>query len=180
MKEFTKLRPHKRGEMDKPELFFEQCVVGVPQYGSRLRCWFFKFELKQFQQELEIPIQHMTLAIQELKGNANLKIVLGYVLILGNHLNAGTAQGSAEGFNIESLDLLEETKDPSNSISLFQFLCQTVRKNHPGAIKLADEFPYVLESSKHSLGSADHSMENLRTNLKSICSPLLIVIMILL
>ena len=41
----------------------------------------------------------------------SLKHVLETVLAVGNHMNGGTEQGQADGFKLEILNSLKETRD---------------------------------------------------------------------
>jgi hypothetical protein len=51
---------------------------------------------------------------------------LGLVLAVGNYMNGGTARGQADGFTMEALDTLANTKDLSNSISLLDHISSYV------------------------------------------------------
>nr|KAJ0205036.1 hypothetical protein LSAT_V11C500248300 [Lactuca sativa] len=63
-------------------------------------------------------------ANKEIKESTKLAKIMQIILMLGNKLNAGIAQGSAEGFKLGSLERLGYTWARDKNITLLHFLCK--------------------------------------------------------
>lgn len=74
------------------------------------------------QQSLQI-LEH---ACKELRNSALFFKLLEAVLKAGNRMNAGTARGNAQAFNLASLNKLSDVKSTDGSTTLLHFIVETV------------------------------------------------------
>ncbi|GAA5951520.1 hypothetical protein JCM21900_001590 [Sporobolomyces salmonicolor] len=92
-------------------------------------------------------------AADELKRSAKFKRLLQTVLAIGNALNASTFRGEAEGFSLDSLLKLKETKAASASPAtptLLHYLARVAHRCDPSLITFLDEAPHVDAASRVS------------------------------
>eukprot|EP00928_Gymnodinium_smaydae_P041607 TRINITY_DN28138_c0_g1_i3.p1 TRINITY_DN28138_c0_g1~~TRINITY_DN28138_c0_g1_i3.p1 ORF type:complete len:1346 (-),score=177.93 TRINITY_DN28138_c0_g1_i3:86-3526(-) len=85
-------------------------VSNVPTFRARLDCWMFvrtygeqRLQCMQFLRQFD--------AIISCFRTKSLQSLLGVVLAVGNYLNAGTARGQADGFQLDALVKIAELKD---------------------------------------------------------------------
>jgi len=65
------------------------------------------------------------LAYRDLQSSKTFLKVLGMILAVGNVLNASTAKGQADGFDLPVLGKVASVKD-NNGKSLLQYICQKI------------------------------------------------------
>ncbi|KAL6759201.1 formin homology 2 domain-containing protein [Haematococcus lacustris] len=92
------------------ERFFAQVSLQVPRLAQRLTSLAFMASLPSSVQELQALTQLVIQPCQQLRDSAAFTQLLRQVLIIGNHLNMGTAKGAALGFKLESLLRLADIK----------------------------------------------------------------------
>jgi hypothetical protein len=64
----------------------------------------------------------------EIKSSELFKKLLCHVLSIGNILNAGTAKGQADGFNLDILSKLSSIKDNTNQKNLVSYIGAIMKK----------------------------------------------------
>jgi len=90
-------------------------------------------------------------ATLELKRSTRLRAILQVVLRLGNRLNAATFRGGAQGFQMEALVKLKETRTAqSNSMcpTLLHYLAKVLRRSDPNLVQFQEELPHLEEASR--------------------------------
>jgi Formin Homology 2 Domain len=67
--------------------------------------------------EIQEPLATVRKAIKEVGTSAAFRTILGTVVALGNRMNGGNKQrGQADGFDLECLPKLGDTKDKNNKV----------------------------------------------------------------
>ena len=62
------------------------------------------------------------------------------ILAVGNYLNGSTSRGQADGFNLETLRKISDTKaTASTKMTLFDFVVGEIREKHMSAVALPEE-----------------------------------------
>jgi hypothetical protein len=125
----------------------------IPQLAARIECWRFS---QIFQDEFITvvrPLARLETACQEIRESKLLKHFFTYILVVGNHLNGGTARGRADGFDIESLGKLFRIKDADGTGSLMDYLLNFMMKKFGEDVvaNLRAELSTLTESKNSSL-----------------------------
>lgn len=84
-------------------------------------------------------LQELESGLLCLKSSQLFKRVLGLVLQLGNHLNAGTAKGNAKSFKLDVLTKLEGTKSTDQKMSLLDYLVNYIAETCPEVLDFTRE-----------------------------------------
>ncbi|KAF3329101.1 formin-like protein 16 [Carex littledalei] len=108
------------------ESFLFDLLRSVPNAFERVEAMLFRstygHEVANVRQSLQV-LQH---ACKELRGSALFFKLLEAVLKAGNRMNAGTARGNAQAFNLASLNKLSDVKSTDGSTTLLHFIVETV------------------------------------------------------
>lgn len=75
------------------------------------------------------PVQHIHDALVEVINNEALEIVLLYILDAGNFINAGSFNGNAQGFYIDTLSKLRDVK--TNDETFLHVLVDDILRQQP-------------------------------------------------
>lgn len=79
----------------------------------------------------------------------------------------GTAHGQADAFSLDALTRLDDTKDLTNKLTLFQYVVElAVKKNSP-ALGLFDSMPSVHDAMFVNLQTVQRTVDQLGGELKS-------------
>jgi len=129
------------------EKFF-RTIGEISGIRFRIDAFLFKVRFDKAMGELESTVNVLKMAQSTLRSSTNFKIVLEYVLALGNYLNHSNKKGGAYGIQLSSLDKLKGMKSADQKSNLLEFLVITLRKNQPDARKFVDEFGVLQEASR--------------------------------
>lgn len=114
----TNLPPEK---LDKPERFALE-IVTIPRVKDILTCWLYLQDFSETTSPLTKNFLSIIDSCQIARSSSGLRKVLGTILAVGNYLNGGSARGQADGFNLEALETLGNTKDVNNTMSLLDYI----------------------------------------------------------
>eukprot|EP00761_Pharyngomonas_kirbyi_P005649 gb/GECH01005654.1/.p1 GENE.gb/GECH01005654.1/~~gb/GECH01005654.1/.p1 ORF type:complete len:512 (+),score=157.87 gb/GECH01005654.1/:1-1536(+) len=148
-------------KLQKPEQFV-QMISEIPQFIARIRCWRFRIIIDELVNSVRKPMMNVIEASKQVKNSESLKIVLQYVLSIGNFMN----DESATAFNIENLNRLETLRDRTNRVSLLQYLCDVLYKAHPEVASLPSELAKSSIAGKQGLHVAENSIRSLNLEFK--------------
>jgi hypothetical protein len=99
----------------------------------------FKLSFNDRVKEVRPCLKVLRKAIDEVRNSKFLRDLLGVVLAIGNYMNGGTKRGQADGFKLDFIPKLMDTKDAHNQKSLMEYaITQLVTKN-PDSVGLPDE-----------------------------------------
>jgi len=92
------------------------------------------------------------------------------LLALGNHMNAGTPKGQADGFTLFDLPKTSVTKDNTNAITLLEYavlrLCAL--PDAPLATKLPDQLPHLKAAAKVEMPEVRGNLQQLVNDAKEL------------
>jgi hypothetical protein len=128
-------------------------TITIPEFGTRLMCWVFMKEFDTDFSTFFAPIELLKKSIQAVKNSDNFRVVLGYLLAMGNYLNGDTPKGQADGFHLKILAKLDTTRDKTNKVSLLQYAIEAAVKKQPRIVTLGDELKLVHQAKANSLES---------------------------
>jgi len=118
--------------------------------------------------EIKPDILNVKVATTELKNNDKIVKLLEIILYIGNFLNSGTFRGNIDGFKIDALPKILETKSADPKYNLLHYLVQLIEDKYTDL----KEWPSAIQSSpaasKVSLPTIEADMSNLKKGLQTI------------
>jgi len=124
---------HPTLKWDRPEQYL-RALAKVRHYSSRLQTWAFLAKVEEAT-EIHAQLDKIQTGLQALRQSKVLRQFLGVVLAVGNHMNAGTTRGGAQGIQVESLLALDQIRSTATHRgSLLGFVVWNMEKRMPGAI----------------------------------------------
>ncbi|XP_073269837.1 formin-like protein 8 [Primulina huaijiensis] len=138
-----------RTELADAEFFLYQILTVVPSAFIRFSAMLFRFTYDQEILHLKECLHTLELGSQELRTGGIFFKLLEAILKVGNRMNAGTARGDAQGFNLNSLCRLSDVKSTNGKTTLLHFVVEQVilsegkyhvinRDNKPGGISTTE------------------------------------------
>ena len=133
----------------------EKYLIGlylIPYSKEKLKIWMFIINYQNRYDLINERIIYNKNAVDFLLKSDWLKLILSYILSLGNILNGGTSRGQADGFNLDYLKKLPGIKD-KNGKSILSYIIQNIQlvktdfKNltsHFEIVKLAANAPFSI------------------------------------
>jgi len=110
-------------QLGKAEQFF-LAIAAVPRYTMRTKCLQVRATFAERVEELELKLQDVSAAVQEVRSSKALKSIFEHALAVGNYLNGGTSKGAAWGFKVDSLNKLIGTKTLDGKSTLLHYLAR--------------------------------------------------------
>mmetsp|Transcript_24636 Transcript_24636/g.34790 ORF Transcript_24636/g.34790 Transcript_24636/m.34790 type:complete len:99 (+) Transcript_24636:1-297(+) len=86
---------------------------------------------------------------------------MSIILCLGNYMNGGTRNGQADGFELDILRKLENTKNTTKKVSLLQYIAKMLVARNPTAPKIRDSLNNVFRAA--SLAPLDQLVNDVRS-----------------
>ncbi|KAL4564948.1 hypothetical protein LXL04_029026 [Taraxacum kok-saghyz] len=105
------------------EQFFLECAK-IPRIEIKLRVFAFTITFRTRVNGFKGTRNTIKDATKEIRESKKLVKIMQIILTMGNKLNAGTIQGSAQGFKLDSLEKLGDTYATDKNITLLHFLCE--------------------------------------------------------
>ncbi|KYQ90479.1 actin binding protein [Tieghemostelium lacteum] len=125
-------------KFDKPERWILE-MYGFPAMRERLSSWLFLMEYQEMYSNIKTNLEKLSVAIELTKTNDNIKKLFGIVLVLGNYMNGGSSRGQADGFNLEILDAITNTKDIDGKQTLLDYIVKVSIDKYPKTGQIASE-----------------------------------------
>nr|CAB3451032.1 unnamed protein product [Digitaria exilis] len=135
------------------ESFLLRLFLDVPNPLARVNALLFKVNYGAEVAQLKHSLRTLELASQELRTKGLFFKLLEAVLKAGNRMNAGTARGNAQAFNLTALRKLSDVKSTDGSTSLLHFVVEEVVRSE--GKRLAINRNYSLRRSG-SLARSGH------------------------
>lgn len=108
------------------ESFLHRILKAVPSAFKRSNAMLFRLSYDSEIHEIKESIQTIELGCKELKSQGLFVKLLEAVLKAGNRMNAGTARGNAQAFNLVSLRKLSDVKSNNGKTTLLRFVVEEV------------------------------------------------------
>ncbi|XP_077949982.1 inverted formin-2 isoform X1 [Gasterosteus aculeatus] len=162
--EVGNLKSHQADEdMLSPVDQFYLKLLDIPCYPLRLECMLLCEESSSLLETLKSRVELLDRACQSVRESSRLPPFCKLILSVGNFLNYGTHTGSAEGFKINTLLRLTETRANKSRITLLHHILQEAEKNHPDLLNLPDDLEICEEAAGLNLDLIQ-SESNILTN----------------
>jgi hypothetical protein len=108
------------------EAFLLRLLLDVPNPFARVDALLFKINYSSEVAQLKRSLQTLEMASQELRTKGLFFKLLEAVLKAGNRMNAGTARGNAQAFNLAALRKLNDVKSTDGATTLLHFVIEEV------------------------------------------------------
>ncbi|KAF5449780.1 hypothetical protein F2P56_030192 [Juglans regia] len=108
------------------ESFLYNLLKAVPSAFARLNAMLFRLNYDSEILPLKEAIQTLELGCKELRTRGLFMKLLEAVLKAGNRMNAGTARGNAQAFNLNALRKLSDVKSTDGRTTLLHFVVEEV------------------------------------------------------
>lgn len=108
------------------EAFLLRLLLDVPNPFARVDALLYKINYSSEVAQLKRSLQTLEMASQELRTKGLFLKLLEAVLKAGNRMNAGTARGNAQAFNLAALRKLNDVKSTDGTTTLLHFVIEEV------------------------------------------------------
>ncbi|KAI3429977.1 RING-type domain-containing protein [Psidium guajava] len=108
------------------ECFLHHILRAIPSAFTRFNAMLFRANYDSDILHLKESLQVLELGCKELRSRGLLLKLLEAVLKAGNRMNAGTARGNAQGFNLNALGKLSDIKSTDGKTTLLHFVVEQV------------------------------------------------------
>ncbi|CAI9284847.1 unnamed protein product [Lactuca saligna] len=127
------------------EQFFLECAK-IPRMNSKLQVFAFAITFSRRVNNFRDTLNIIKDVNKEIKESTKLAKIMQIILMLGNKLNAGIAQGSAEGFKLGSLERLGYTWARDKNITLLHFLCKVIAEQTPELLYFYNDMTHLQDA----------------------------------
>ncbi|KAJ2931595.1 hypothetical protein H1R20_g5535, partial [Candolleomyces eurysporus] len=165
------------GETDKlakADQYFAH-IMKVSRLSERLECMAYRRRVDLELEEIRPDLNTLRNASRELRSSSKFKQLLQVVLVIGNSLNGGTFRGGAQGFQLESLLKLKETKTVNGGPhcpTLLHYVARVLMKKDPSLPAFIEEIPSVEAAARVSVQATIQSINSLVSGLQLVRSEL--------
>ncbi|KAL4330935.1 hypothetical protein S245_045806 [Arachis hypogaea] len=118
------------------ESFLFHILKSVPSAFKRLNAMLFRLNYSSEILEIKESLQVLELGCKELRSQRIFVKLLEAVLKAGNRMNAGTARGNAQAFDLASLRKLSDVKSTDGKTTLLHFVVEEVVRSEGKRIAL--------------------------------------------
>ncbi|XP_018047519.1 PREDICTED: uncharacterized protein LOC108686621 isoform X3 [Atta colombica] len=158
-----------KSKLGNAEKFFLQ-LIQVPNYKLRIECMLLKEEFAANMSYLELSINSMILAGEDLMTNKLLQEVLYMVLVAGNFLNSGGYAGNAAGVKLSSLQKLTEIRANKPGMNLIHYVALQAERKRKNLLSFAKNITALEAATKTTIEQLTNEFNNLDTKIIKIKS----------
>ena len=148
---------------------FCRMLVSIENCQNILNILLFKKQLSGKISNMLLQIRVLKETVLSINNSEQFKSILYILRQMGNYLNAGTSNGKALGFSVNSLSKLESIKGINKEkTSLLEIFIKIIKKDNPGLTNFYKDFK-KLEESKHCFkDEIDKNIIDLKTMINKI------------
>lgn len=149
-------------------------MIEIPRLEKRLEMFQWKLQLEPSVAELRKSLAALAAACEEVKSSKRLPVLLKAVLIIGQVLNRDSYLFISDGFRIESLMKLTDTKGKDNSTTL-DYLVKEIEEKMVDLITFSEDIPHVEAAAKVQMDHLTSELAKMRAHLTQMQHELKIV-----
>ncbi|XP_072314507.1 disheveled-associated activator of morphogenesis 1-like [Eucyclogobius newberryi] len=140
----------------------------INHYQQRLQSLHFKKKFAEKLEEVKPKVKALSRASAELMKSGSLQRLLEIVLAFGNYMNKGQ-RGNAQGFKINSLNKIADTKSSADrNITLLHYLVTVLGQKYPRVTTFSEDLKHVPEAAKINMTELEKEIGSLGSGLKLI------------
>ncbi|XP_078493542.1 FH1/FH2 domain-containing protein 3 isoform X3 [Ciona intestinalis] len=138
-------------------------LSSISELEARLNLWSFKLDYDLLEKEVADPLLDLKDAIDELKKNKTLRVILAVVRSIGNLLN----NTKVKGFDISYLAKVPDVKDTIHKQSLLHHVTQCVIEKNPDSTDLYSELGALTRCSRVDFDILEETLQGLEKRCKN-------------
>lgn len=158
-------------QLGKAETFIK-IVYDVPRLPTRIDSMIFRHRLHQELIEIEPDTYVVLRAIDQIKTSELFSLLLQMILIIGNYLNGTSFRGNANGFKIDSLLTIKDTRAISgNNLgcpTLLHYIAKFLAEKQPRCLDFMAEMPDVEPAGRMSIHGLVDGVKSLAAGLAQV------------
>ncbi|GJN22224.1 hypothetical protein PR202_gb09773 [Eleusine coracana subsp. coracana] len=139
------------------EAFLLRLLLDVPSPFARVNALLFKVNYSAEVAQLKQSLRTLEMASQELRTKGLFFKLLEAVLKAGNRMNAGTARGNAQAFNLTALRKLSDVKSTDGTTTLLHFVVEEVVRSEGKRLAINRNYSLRHSGSLRRSGSLTKS-----------------------
>ncbi|XVE92518.1 hypothetical protein REPUB_Repub01dG0104200 [Reevesia pubescens] len=139
------------------ESFLFHVLKAIPSAFTRLNAMQFRSNYDLEILHMKESLQTLELGCKELRSRRLFMKLLEAILKAGNRMNAGTARGNAQAFNLTSLLKLSDVKSTDGKTTLLHFVIEEVVRSEGKKCFISRSYSLSRSSSRSSNSSSGHS-----------------------
>ncbi|XP_022727283.1 formin-like protein 4 [Durio zibethinus] len=139
------------------ESFLLHILKAIPSAFTRLNAMQFRSNYDSEILHMKESLQTLELGCKELRSQRLFMKLLEAILKAGNRMNAGTARGNAQAFNLTSLLKLSDVKSTDQKTTLLHFVVEEVVRSEGKKCFVSRSRNLSRSGSRSSNSSSDHS-----------------------
>ncbi|XP_078419536.1 inverted formin-2-like [Cetorhinus maximus] len=147
---------------------FYLCLLNVPCYELRIDCLLSCEDIIVLQNFHRPNAELIKKACEDLLSSSRLPQFCQLILKIGNFLNYGSATGNADGFKINTLIKLKETKANQPQVTLLHYAVEEVEKSYPGLLNLPDDLKSASKAASIKVDSIQSEVSRISHRLEKI------------
>ncbi|GFS11505.1 formin-2 [Elysia marginata] len=164
---WTRIILDDEGQLEAPEYLVYE-LSKVDHFRERLEFLRFKNKLQINLFEIDQQLKELNTACEEITSNLSLKNVLETVLAVGNHMNAGTDRGQADGFGMDILNTLKGIQDTLKRGNLLELILRIYCVKYESALDVGCPTRFQLPEPSNMRHAAQVSFEDIQRALKEL------------
>lgn len=138
LKKQAELPAEKRNLLGPTEEFF-QAIRNIPQLELRLKFFEYKSELMEKLEDIKPDVDVLKHAVKQWRTSKKWPKIMELLLHLGNFMNNGTFRANANGFKLDTLLKLTDTRMADRKHNLMHYLARILERDHKDLIDFPDE-----------------------------------------
>lgn len=154
-------------QLQNVDRFFYQLAL-IPNLINRLQCISFKVNFEAKISELRVSALRVKKANKDfLNHNSTFKLLLEFILAIGNFMNNGNSKGNAIGFHLNSLLQLSSVKALNNKTTLLDYLVEFLqsKSEFSDILKLPQDLADLQLSTKINWNVLQGDLQDLQKGL---------------
>lgn len=140
----------------------------IPNLQARLKAFEYKLAFAGKKADIKPPVEILKTACTEVLESKKLKRVIQVILVLGNFLNGGTARGNYDGFKLDTLVKMSDTKTTDNKATLVHYFSDVIDAKFKDLADWTAELPSVESAVRTSMQTLESEIRNLVKDLSQI------------
>eukprot|EP01089_Gocevia_fonbrunei_P017075 TRINITY_DN5449_c0_g1_i1.p1 TRINITY_DN5449_c0_g1~~TRINITY_DN5449_c0_g1_i1.p1 ORF type:complete len:454 (-),score=143.58 TRINITY_DN5449_c0_g1_i1:54-1415(-) len=154
-------------DLGKAEQYF-LAIKDIPRLENRLKAFSFSLSYQQQYEEIKPDVIAIIKACEEVSTSPLFRQLLEYVLSVGNVLNSGGFKGGAQGFKLDVLNKLKDTKTTDNKLTLLHYITRILAEKSPDVIQFVKELPHVPAAARASVPTLQANVLKLKAGITQI------------
>ncbi|KAL9179362.1 hypothetical protein ACHAXT_008652 [Thalassiosira profunda] len=143
-------------------------MMKVDMADEKFEAMLFKYQFDHKLKELMDCVTTLIDACEEVQKSVRLRKLMAMILMLGNQINTGGSGRMAQGFTLDALLKLDESKAFDKKTSVLQYLVKLVKANEPDLLNVHEEMPSIGPAENVMVDTLVSELKELNDQLVSV------------